>query len=96
MHDAAISTWGIKGYYDYLRPVSAIRFMAEMGQSSDTLLPNYHKMGLPLIEGFSELVTFASNLVLELGIITSLQPFSPGILEAVIVNCSDESNLRDS
>ena len=56
MHDAAISTWGIKGYYDYLRPVSAIRYMAEQGQSTDTLLPNYNKSGLPLIDGFSELV----------------------------------------
>jgi len=27
MHDAAITAWGIKGYYDYLRPVSAIRWL---------------------------------------------------------------------
>ena len=26
MHDVAISAWGAKGVYDYIRPVSAIRF----------------------------------------------------------------------
>jgi len=35
MHDAAIVAWGTKGCYDYVRPVSAIRGMAERGQSSD-------------------------------------------------------------
>ena len=34
VHDAAISAWGIKGYYDGVRPVSAIRYMATKGQSS--------------------------------------------------------------
>lgn len=56
MHDCAISAWGIKGYYDYVRPASAIRYMAEMGQSSDPNLPNYHPHGMPLIEGYVELV----------------------------------------
>jgi len=35
MHDAAISAWSAKGCYDYVRPVSAIRAMAERGQSTD-------------------------------------------------------------
>lgn len=56
MHDCAISAWGIKGYYDYSRPVSAIRFMAEKGQCSDEGLPNYHPDGFPLIPGYVELV----------------------------------------
>ncbi len=56
MHDAAISAWGIKGFYDGVRPISAIRYMAERGQSSDVNLPNYHPDGFPLIPGFSELV----------------------------------------
>lgn len=56
MHDCAISAWGIKGYYDYPRPVSAIRYMAEKGQSSDPNLPNYHEAGMPLHPGFIELV----------------------------------------
>ncbi len=56
MHDAAVSTWGIKGWYDYPRPVSAIRYMAEKGQSTYPDSPNYHVAGLPIVEGFSELV----------------------------------------
>ncbi len=56
MHDAAISAWGIKGYFDYIRPISAIRLMAELGQSSDENLPNYHPGGFPLVPGFSEMV----------------------------------------
>lgn len=56
MHDCAISAWGVKGYYDYIRPVSAIRGMADKGQSSDPNLPNYHPAGIPLYEGYIELV----------------------------------------
>jgi hypothetical protein len=43
VHDAAIAAWGLKGRYDGSRPVSAIRRMAELGQSSDPLLPSYHR-----------------------------------------------------
>src|SRR5690606_27815741 len=25
VHDAAVTAWGIKGWYDYIRPISAIR-----------------------------------------------------------------------
>ncbi len=56
LHDAAVAAWGIKGYYDYIRPVSAIRFMAALGQSSDPALPNYHLAGIPLVDGYIELV----------------------------------------
>jgi hypothetical protein len=56
MHDAAITAWGIKGWYDYLRPVSAIRAMADRGQSSDPNLPSYHPGGIRLKPGFIELV----------------------------------------
>ncbi|MEL6393320.1 MAG: hypothetical protein AAFR97_11255, partial [Bacteroidota bacterium] len=56
MHDAAVTAWGIKGWYDYLRPISAIRAMADLGQSSDPALPSYHPAGMPLIEGLIELV----------------------------------------
>ena len=56
MHDAAITTWGLKGFYDYLRPVSAIRYMAEQGQRSDPNLPRYHEHGLRLEPGFIEFV----------------------------------------
>ena len=56
MHDAAIVAWGIKGWYDYIRPISAIRAMAELGQGSDPSLPSYHQYGLPLIPGLMELI----------------------------------------
>jgi len=56
MHDAAVTAWGIKGWYDSSRPVSAIRAMADLGQSSDPALPSYHPGGLPLIPGYIELI----------------------------------------
>lgn len=56
MHDAAVNTWGIKGYYDYIRPISAIRYMAAKGQSTDNTMPSYDPHGLPLIPGFIELI----------------------------------------
>ncbi len=61
MHDAAIATWGIKGWYDYLRPVSAIRYMAEKGQRSDPNLPRYHEHGLRLEPGFIEQIDNISD-----------------------------------
>ncbi|TRX54456.1 vanadium-dependent haloperoxidase [Thalassomonas sp. M1454] len=57
MHDSAIAAWGIKGWYDYIRPVSAIRALADLGQSSDENLPNYNAKGLALETGLIELVT---------------------------------------
>ena len=57
MHDAAVSAWGIKGWYDYIRPISAIRYMSELGQSTDSSLSNYHPDGIRLKEGFIEVVT---------------------------------------
>ncbi len=63
MHDAAISAWSIKGYYDYIRPISAIRYMAGQGQSSDPQKPSYSINGIPLIEGYIELVEQGDDLV---------------------------------
>ena len=34
-HDAAIAAWGAKGHFDYVRPISMIRYMGGLGQSSD-------------------------------------------------------------
>ena len=56
MHDAAIAAWSHKGWYDYIRPVSAIRWMQGRGQCTDPTLPNYDVTGLPLIDGFCEMV----------------------------------------
>lgn len=65
MHDVAISAWGIKGWYDYVRPVSALRGMAELGQSSDSNLPNFHPGGIPLIPGYIELIGASDSLAGE-------------------------------
>lgn len=65
LHDAGMSAWSIKAYYDYIRPISAIRWMADNGQSSDSTLDNYHRFGLPLIDGFIELVDKKDPLVGE-------------------------------
>ncbi len=56
MHDAAIAAWGIKGWYDYIRPISAIRYMADQGQCTNTSLDNYSANGIPLVEGYIEVV----------------------------------------
>ncbi|MBT8272494.1 MAG: VCBS repeat-containing protein [Bacteroidia bacterium] len=62
MHDAAISAWSIKGWYDYIRPISAIRYMADNGQSSNESLPNYDPEGIPLRDGYIELVASGDPL----------------------------------
>ena len=56
MHDAAICAWGIKGWYDYIRPISAIRFMADKGQSTDDTQANFNEEGISLVDGYIELV----------------------------------------
>lgn len=56
VHDAAVTAWGIKGWYDYVRPISAIRGMADMGQCTDTVANNFSFSGIPLVEGYIEVV----------------------------------------
>ena len=63
MHDAAIAAWGIKGFYDYVRPITAIRYMADLGQSTDSNRPNFHPNGIQLIEGRIEQVDKDDPLV---------------------------------
>jgi hypothetical protein len=59
MHDSAIAAWGIKGWYDYIRPVSALRYMAD----------RYYMIGpsdpdaITLQPGFIEEVTLATTAV---------------------------------
>ncbi|MFK8103872.1 MAG: FG-GAP-like repeat-containing protein, partial [Saprospiraceae bacterium] len=62
MHDAAVTAWGIKGWYDYIRPISAIRGMAAQGQSSDPNLASYDPEGLPLIPNYIELINVGDPL----------------------------------
>jgi len=62
VHDAAISAWSIKGWYDYIRPISAIRFLADQGQSSNPSMTSYAPNGIPLQEGYIELVEIGDPL----------------------------------
>lgn len=57
VHDAAIAAWGAKGHYDSVRPISMIRYMGGLGQSSDPQLAAYNAEGLPLVPGLVELIT---------------------------------------
>ena len=61
VHDAAIAAWGLKGHYDSVRPISMIRFMGGLGQSSDPNGPSYAPEGLPLVPGLIEVVTKESS-----------------------------------
>jgi len=61
MHDIAISAWSIKGYYDYVRPVSAIRYLCDQGQCSDPNMPNFSPDGINLMSGYIEMVTTDST-----------------------------------
>jgi hypothetical protein len=58
LHDAAIAAWGSKRVYDYVRPISSIRYMAGLGQSTDVSGPSYHPDGLPLVAGLVEIVAW--------------------------------------
>jgi len=60
MHDAACTAWGLKRTYDSARPISIIRYLAGLGQSSDAAAPSYNARGLPLVPNLVELVTAAS------------------------------------
>ncbi|MDZ4701254.1 MAG: T9SS type A sorting domain-containing protein [Rhodothermales bacterium] len=56
VHDVAVTVWGLKSYEDYVRPTSAIRAMAERGQSTIDSLANYSPAGIPLYDGYIEVI----------------------------------------
>jgi len=56
MHDCAVTAWGLKGWYDYIRPISAIRMMADRGQCTYTNKISYDPHGIDLIEDYIELI----------------------------------------
>jgi len=60
LHDAAIAAWGCKRVYDYVRPISSIRYLAGLGQSTDVSGPSYDPDGLPLVSDLIEIITPAS------------------------------------
>ena len=61
LHDAAICAWGIKGYYDAARPITAIRSMVQLGQCSDPGQASYNVNGIHLVPGSIELITPATT-----------------------------------
>jgi hypothetical protein len=60
-HDAAITAWEVKRAYTCARPITLVRHMAKLGQSSDPSGPAYNAMGLPLEPGVVEVITEASS-----------------------------------
>ena len=61
LQDAAIAAWGAKAYYDYARPISMIRHMGGLGQSTDSSAPSYDVSGLPLVPGLIEVITYETS-----------------------------------
>ena len=61
VHDAAIAAWGLKGFYDSARPISMIRYMGGLGQSTDPEDSAYDPDGLPLVPELVEVVTEESS-----------------------------------
>jgi len=61
LHDAAVQCWGVKRRYDSARPISMIRYLGGLGQSSDPQGPSYHPLGLPLEPGLVEVITAESS-----------------------------------
>lgn len=61
VHEAACAAWSVKRYYDAWRPITAIRYMGQLGQSSQPAGPAYHPDGLPLVPDLIELVTAATS-----------------------------------
>lgn len=86
MHDAAITAWSIKGCYDYVRPVSAIRAMAERGQSSDPADPDcpQHVDGIEYIYDPNDPAGDGSYRVIDCvrpGDPLADDPYTPGVDE---------------
>ena len=61
VHDAACAAWSLKRYYSGTRPITMIRYMGTMGQSTDAGGPSYHTQGLPLEAGVVEVITAVSS-----------------------------------
>jgi Domain of unknown function (DUF6851) len=67
MHDAAITAWGIKGCYDWIRPVSALRAMADRGQATDPNDPDcpYNIDGIEYIDDPNDPAADGSKRVID-------------------------------
>jgi hypothetical protein len=61
LHDAAITAWEVKREFIASRPISIIRYLSGLGQSSDPGALAYDPNGLPLVPGLIEVITDASS-----------------------------------
>jgi hypothetical protein len=57
VHDAAVEAWGLKGQYDSVRPISAIRYMCGLGQCTDPNQMSFNPNGIPLIDDLTAVIT---------------------------------------
>ncbi len=60
VHDAAITAWEQKRRFTAPRPISTVRYLAQLGQSSEPDAPDYDARGLPLIPDVIERITAES------------------------------------
>jgi hypothetical protein len=67
VHDAAVAAWGIKGWYDYIRPISAIRWLAERTAGTNANPPGYPTASFTIIPGYIEIVQAGDTLAGENG-----------------------------
>ena len=61
LHDAAVAAWGVKTAHDSPRPISLIRYLGGLGQSSDPDGPAFHPEGLPLVADLVEVATSSTT-----------------------------------
>ena len=61
LFDASIATWETKRNINASRPITLIREMATLGQSSNPALPRFNANGLLLEDGLVELITAQSS-----------------------------------
>jgi hypothetical protein len=67
IHDAGVTTWALKGWYDYARPITGIRYLGTVGQSSDRADPHcrYHPQGIKYVYDPSDPAGDGSHRVID-------------------------------
>jgi uncharacterized protein DUF6851 len=67
VHDAGVAAWSIKGWYDYARPITAIRYLGTLGQSSDPADADcaYHPRGIKYVDDPSDPAGDGSKRVID-------------------------------
>ena len=67
VHDAGVAAWSHKGWYDTARPITAIRYLGTIGQSSDPDDPHcpYHPQGIAYVDDPSDPAGDGSGRVID-------------------------------